>query len=463
MNEFEVSLFCYQTKATTEPKEIPQEPLNYCFMVSDLVSGPLGSTQHLKLRKTKHKNVRVSEDPHNHLELMIDLSFGSEKSFLILRDAMAHQDFIGIEAKKHFLKNFIEMETSRALRPFQPANRFSPRNVSIGFKNSIDKNDLSNLGIKFRSKRSNEDHSEYNLFHYNEQPSNHLFPDSNFLMINNSNRNSIGFFRGADSQFHMGLNSKNTPGKPPKDDLNRLNSQLGGNGVLEPGTKLADLCFSPDLKSKNHPQLTPLKTKMNKSKGFRDIRSRGVLKLKDTKDDLSNFIYFNDKKSKGFELTQKEPDSLRKRDKMFGNNDTPILDFKNVKEKIYRVENLKLLKPKLSSKFQESEEDKYSKKHVNNENESKKENIKKKEISFGKAEYQMSLITEKDLNEVKDQESNLTKNKKSFVKHLEKEKKEEEKEDQTVLSNFNPITGSVNTGKSTKKYDEGLLNLYSKV
>ena len=357
LNEFKVNLFCFQTESGNNSKSEEQEPLSKCFMVSDLVSGPLGSTQHLKLRASKNKNVKNSKDPKDNLELMMDLSFGSEKAFLILRDAVSHQDFMGIEAKKHFLKNFIEMETSRALRPFQPAHGISPRNMSIGFKASVDKNDLSNMGMRFRSKRGEEEHSEYNLFHFQDQTSNHLFPDSNFLMLNNSNRNSMGYFRGPDSQFHLALNSKATPGEPPRDDYRALPGGLEQE-MLKPESKMADLCFSPDGHSKNGPQLTPLKSKNLKSKGFRDLRSRGVMKMKEGVDDLSNLIYYNDRESKNFELTQKDPESLHKRARLFENGDTPILDFNNVKQKIYQVENLKRLKPRLKERIKDFEEKK---------------------------------------------------------------------------------------------------------
>ena len=418
-------------------KEHKEQPLNQGYSILDLIKGPLGSTEHLKLRKTRHKNVKVSLDCEKNLELLINLDFQDEDSFKNFKVNLCNKDFIGLETKKYFLQSFIENEASKALKLFDHEmlpKDFSRGDFSNSFKRSIDKNEISNM-MKQQFNGSNDEVSCSQLFQLNDTNrlhSNQFLAESNLFLLGDSKKNSLGFFRGQDSQFMSILNGKDTPGDP-----SALMGDLGKNGHSIQRRSKDD--------NSNMLVLTPLKKAKNKkpenanfiNKGFRDMKSNQIFLEKGGQDKpISNFIFHNDNASKGFELTQKDPinlsQNLNKRGDLFDSKnkkkpkkETPVYDFKNVTKKIYGVDNLKKLK--------------------------------KKDLK-GKIDKNLANSLEYFLQD-SDRLSRKENNKEQEKKKIEENQSNIEKDN----SNIGNYSNSVNTRKSTKKYEEGLLNLYSKV
>lgn len=401
-------------------RDLRQQPLDCGYSVRDLAKGPLGGAEHLKLRKTRHKNVRVSPDCGKNLELMMDLLFENEVAFKAFKDGLYNRDFIGLDAKKYFLRGFIEDETNKALRLFEPdpaARGLSQRDFSNSLRRSIDKLEISHLAKpQFLGSQGEASCSQlFQLNDTNRLNSNQFLAESNLFLLGDSKKNSLGFFRGQDSQFMSLLQGRETPGDP-----SHLLAEAPRHTHASLKNKRAD--------NSNLLELTPVKPSSKKGGGFRDLKANPMF-LKDDRDrPASNFIYQKEDASGGFELTQRElanqSQRLGKRAAFFEGRpqkrETPVYDFKNVTQKIYEVDNLKKLKKErkpnrvsedLEIFFQET--DRMSRK------ENKRDPKKKPEenVSFG----------EKD------------------------------------NSNIGNYSNSVNTRKSTKKYEEGLLNLYSKV
>lgn len=417
---------------------------NLCetYNISDLIKGPLGSTNHLKLQPTKQKNVNASKNCENNLELMLNISFSDQKSFSLFKDNLFNKDFIGIETKKYFLREFIIDETSKHLKLFENELILKDNN-SKGFSNNFkfyhDKNEIcQNSKNKFYENSQDENYNTqmFNLDDTHKQYSNQILFESNFLLFNESMKNSIGFPKNNDSQF-LGFDGKVTPGK-----LGMGEELLNSRGI-NPISSIHINSFKKQTSNKFRNNQSPFKKipklenenkKQNKTKIFRDIKSiKGNLLLEK---DFSNLIFMNEGVSKGFELTQKEIANdlslkcLTKREspiledeKLNSNHDTPIYNFKNVTKKIYEVENLNKIKKK--DKKEKSLLDD-SKKLFYNES-----------IDVSKKENASKLSQKIKIN-----------------KHFENE---------TEINNAGNISNSVNTKKSTKKYEEGLLNLYSKV
>ena len=408
-------------------KEHKEQPLNSAYTVHDLIKGPLGSTDHLKLKKTKHKNVKVSPDCEKNLELMVNLHFEDEVAFKAFKDVLYNKDFIGLETKKYFLRSFIENETTKALKLFDHElmpRGYSQKDFSNSFKRSVDKHEISNM-MKQQLLGSNEEASCSQLFQLNDTNclhSNQFLAESNLFLLGDSKKNSMGFFRGQDSQLMSLLHGKDTPGDP--------------SNLLGEINKNFNSLHRRNKDNSNHLELTPVKGELAEkrimNKGFRDMKLPGELGDADDRP-ISNFIFQNDNASKGFELTQKDmvnkSQHLQKRGGYFdsknarkGNRETPVYDFKNVTKKIYEVENLNKLK---------KEKTKKSGKIIN-------ENL---ELFLQETERMSRKENKKESKKI---EENVSFNEKDN-------------------SNIGNYSNSVNTRKSTKKYEEGLLNLYSKV
>lgn len=270
------------------------------------------------------------------------MDFKDEEAFKIFKQHLCNKDFIGLETKKYFLQSFIENETSKALKLFDHdlmPKDFSRGDFSNSFKRSIDKNEISNM-IKQQFNGSNEEVSCSQMFQLNDTNrlnSNQFLAESNLFLLGDSKKNSMGFFRGQDSQFMSILNGKDTPGDP-----SALMGDLGKNSIQRrsKGDNSNILVLTPVKK----PEIKIGGGFMNK--GFRDIKTNQMQLSKGEGDrPISNFIYHNDNVSKGFELTQREPinlsQNLNKRGSVFGiknkinsKKDTPVYDFKNVTKKI---------------------------------------------------------------------------------------------------------------------------------
>lgn len=433
---WKIQLFNHRTENAGRDQQ--EKPLNETYPVSDLIKGPLGDTDYVKLRKTKHKNVKISPNCERNLELMINFHFEDGKAFKIFKNLLYNKDFIGLETKKYFLQNFIENETSKAMKMFDSkiiSRNFSPRELSNSFKRSVDKNEISNM-IKQQFNVSNEEASCSQLFQLNDTNrlhSNQFIGESNLFLLGDSKKNSMGFFRGHDSQFMSILNGKDTPGDP-------------SNLILDINRNINSFHKRSKDDNSNILQLTPVKGSDKKrkddsrfnNKGFRDLKMNQIY-LENGKIDkpLSNFIFHNENASKGFELTRKEminkSQHLKKRENIYedsdpntGKNDTPVYDFKNVTKKIYGVDNLKKLK--------KTEKKKSKKEGKINEN---------LELFLQESERISRKENNKDIIQKKNADN---------LSMLDKDN-----------SNVGNYSNSVNTGKSTKKYDEGLLKLYSKV
>jgi hypothetical protein len=257
--------------------------------------------------------------------------------------------------------------------------------------------------------------------------SNQFMGESNLFLLGDSKKNSMNFFRCQDSQLMSILHGKDTPGDPS--NMMIEGSRLHGRSTRNKRGDHSNLL-----------ELTPVKTSNRKlretqnfnSKGFRDLKMNPMFLKDDINRPVSNFIYHNEDPSKGFELTQRDrvnpSQHLIKRNQFYLGNtqkapkpETPVYDFKNVTQKIYEVDNLKKLKKdKKSEKMSENMEIFFQE----TDRISRKEN--KKDASKKKMEENMSF-GEKD------------------------------------NSNIGNYSNSVNTRKSTKKYEEGLKKLYSKV
>ena len=416
-------------------KEQKEKALNQGYTILDLIKGPLGSTEHLKLRKTKHKNVKVSLDCEKNLELLLNLDFQDEDSFKYFKANLCNKDFIGLETKKYFLQSFIDNETSKALKLFDHEmlpKDFSRGDFSNSFKRSIDKNEISNM-MKQQFNGSNEEVSCSQLFQLNDTNrlhSNQFMAESNLFLLGDSKKNSLGYFRGQDSQFMSILNGKDTPGDP-----SALMGDITKNNISMRRSK----------ENSNMLVLTPLKKSKDKTpetghfinKGFRDMKTNQIfLEKEGDNKPISNFIFHNDNPSKGFELTQKEQinlsQNLNKRGDLFESKnkkkpkkETPVYDFKNVTKKIYGVDNLKKLKKK-DSKLR----------------------------TGGNITNSLEYFLQ-DSDKLSRKENNKEIEKKMIEENLSNVEKDN--------SNLGNYSNSVNTRKSTKKYEEGLLNLYSKV
>lgn len=421
---WQIQFFNYRPQsAKTDEKE---QPLNESYSVRELIKGPLGGTEHLRLRKSKHKNVRRSLDCEKNLELMIGFSFEDADAFNAFKNRLLNKDFIGLETKKYFLQNFIENEASKAFKLFENKlgpGGFSPKDFSNSFKRSIDKHEISNM-MRQQLGGSPEEVSCSQLFQLNDTNrvnSSHFMGESNLFLLGDSKKNSMGLFRGHDSQFMSILNGKDTPGDP-------------SNLALE-SHKLTPIFTKRAKEELSQMQLTPIRASNSKPKtradqrGFRDLKT---IRLEPGKHGpepiMSNFIFHNENTSRGFELTQKDAEpsaNLEKRAKMFseagkgGKVETPVYDFKNVTKKIYGVDTLQKVKRKAKTRGK---------------------------AELGKESLELFLMEERG------------------SRKENKGKKESAGEDaERENSNLGKYSNSVNTGKSTKKYDEGLLNLYSKV
>lgn len=409
-------------------KDDKELALNESYSVGELIRGPLGGTEHLRLRKSKHKNVKTSPNCENHLELMMGFSFEDGDAFNAFKNRLHNKDFIGLDTKKYFLQNFIESEASKAIKLFENKlgpGTISPKDFSNSFKRSIEKNEISNL-MRQQLGVSNDEASCSQMFQLNDTNrvnSSHFMGESNLFLLGDSKKNSMGLFRGHDSQFMSILNGKDTPGDP--------------SSLVMESHKLPPAFAKRARDEHSGLQLTPVKKSRPKARaehrGFRDLKTiRLETGQSGAERIMSNFIFHNDDASRGFELTRKEAESranLQKRGSMFegatkqAKTETPVYDFKNVTEKIYGVHTLQRLKRR-DTGTRKAEAGPESAELCLQESErgSRKENKKTAE-----AERQSRDAGDKD------------------------------------NSNVGKYSNSVNTGKSTKKYDEGLLNLYSKV
>ena len=371
-----VEFFNHQAGKSNDSEE--KKPLFEGYTIGDLNRGPLGAAEHLKLKRSKHKNVKFSQNCERNVELLLNLHFKDEKSFRDLKELLYNKDFIGLDTKKYFLKDFINTETTKHIKLFESElvpKLLSPREFSNPFRRSIEKNDISQMMKGQYMERSVEEVSCSHNFQFNDTNklmSNLILPESNFILLNDSNKNSLGFLQRNESQFLSGMGGKNTPGNFELQEKMLNSRNLMQNNILNFGfndkrfEQNSGLYFSPPKKSQKL-ELTPIKLKMEDHESsrnrYRDLKSNPILKKHmPSNQNLSNLIYLNENQSKGFELTRKfeeKESSLGKRNHIQANldlknsaNDTPIYDFKNVTKKIYGIDNLNRLKKKNKKKME---------------------------------------------------------------------------------------------------------------